>query len=150
MCGATPCSTSAPCWSPRCPAPPPPETAPRTPRPTPTERRNMQDIDHSAVHIRSIVAGVLDLDPDGIEDDQDFIDFYRADSLNLIEVVAQVEKHYQVELPLQELHRARSVNGLRALLVRLKLLTGLKQICNHPAQFLKEDDPRLTGRSGKL
>ncbi|MEV6090044.1 SNF2-related protein [Streptomyces cellulosae] len=32
----------------------------------------------------------------------------------------------------------------------LKLLTGLKQICNHPAQFLKEDNPRLTGRSGKL
>ncbi|MEU0005908.1 DEAD/DEAH box helicase [Streptomyces sp. NPDC006314] len=30
------------------------------------------------------------------------------------------------------------------------LLTGLKQICNHPAQFLKEDGPRLTGRSGKL
>ncbi|MGW0881523.1 SNF2-related protein [Streptomyces sp. NPDC002671] len=32
----------------------------------------------------------------------------------------------------------------------VQLLTGLKQICNHPAQFLKEDDPRLVGRSGKL
>ncbi|MEU0618441.1 DEAD/DEAH box helicase [Streptomyces albogriseolus] len=32
----------------------------------------------------------------------------------------------------------------------LKLLTGLKQICNHPAQFLKEENARLTGRSGKL
>ncbi|WP_435799941.1 SNF2-related protein [Streptomyces canus] len=32
----------------------------------------------------------------------------------------------------------------------VKLLTGLKQICNHPAQFLKEDQPRITGRSGKL
>ncbi|MFI9219554.1 DEAD/DEAH box helicase [Streptomyces werraensis] len=32
----------------------------------------------------------------------------------------------------------------------LKLLTGLKQICNHPAQFLKEDQAPLTGRSGKL
>ncbi|MFE7777880.1 SNF2-related protein [Streptomyces sp. NPDC057445] len=42
----------------------------------------------------------------------------------------------------------------------LKLLTGLKQICNHPAQFLKEhgpkehgpgqDKPLLAGRSGKL
>ena len=31
----------------------------------------------------------------------------------------------------------------------LKLLTGLKQICNHPAQFLKQDGP-VTGRSGKL
>ncbi|MEV7865977.1 DEAD/DEAH box helicase [Streptomyces sp. NPDC088124] len=32
----------------------------------------------------------------------------------------------------------------------MKLLTSLKQICNHPAQYLKEDPARLTGRSGKL
>ncbi|WP_344320063.1 SNF2-related protein [Streptomyces macrosporus] len=30
------------------------------------------------------------------------------------------------------------------------LLTALKQICNHPAQYLKEENPRLPGRSGKL
>ncbi|MEU1188225.1 DEAD/DEAH box helicase [Streptomyces sp. NPDC005859] len=32
----------------------------------------------------------------------------------------------------------------------VKLLTGLKQICNHPAQYLKEDRPKTAGRSGKL
>ncbi|MFF5933591.1 DEAD/DEAH box helicase [Streptomyces sp. NPDC012508] len=32
----------------------------------------------------------------------------------------------------------------------VKLLTGLKQICNHPAQYLKEERPRVDGRSGKL
>jgi SNF2 family DNA or RNA helicase len=32
----------------------------------------------------------------------------------------------------------------------LKLLTGLKQICNHPAHFLKQSGGRLTGRSEKL
>ncbi|MET7757732.1 DEAD/DEAH box helicase [Streptomyces sp. NPDC005389] len=32
----------------------------------------------------------------------------------------------------------------------VKLLTGLKQICNHPAQYLKEERPRIVGRSGKL
>nr|WP_206438992.1 DEAD/DEAH box helicase [Streptomyces scabichelini] len=32
----------------------------------------------------------------------------------------------------------------------VKLLTGLKQICNHPAQFLKEESPKIAGRSGKL
>ncbi|MEV7288560.1 SNF2-related protein [Streptomyces sp. NPDC093252] len=32
----------------------------------------------------------------------------------------------------------------------VKLLTGLKQICNHPAQYLKEDRPVIAGRSGKL
>ena len=32
----------------------------------------------------------------------------------------------------------------------VKLLTALKQICNHPAQYLKEPDAVLAGRSGKL
>ncbi|QFZ19972.1 DEAD/DEAH box helicase [Saccharothrix syringae] len=32
----------------------------------------------------------------------------------------------------------------------VKLLTALKQVCNHPAQYLKEPEPRLAGRSGKL
>ncbi|MCW2750635.1 MAG: helicase [Aeromicrobium sp.] len=32
----------------------------------------------------------------------------------------------------------------------VKLLTQLKQICNHPAHFLRQLDGRLTGRSGKL
>ncbi|GGT74338.1 helicase [Streptomyces lateritius] len=32
----------------------------------------------------------------------------------------------------------------------VKLLTGLKQICNHPAQYLKEERPRIEGRSEKL
>ncbi|NEB81337.1 DEAD/DEAH box helicase, partial [Streptomyces sp. SID14478] len=41
--------------------------------------------------------------------------------------------------------------GRRGLI--MKLLTSLKQICNHPAQYLKEGEesrPRLVGRSGKL
>lgn len=32
----------------------------------------------------------------------------------------------------------------------VKLLTQLKQICNHPAQFLRDPASRITGRSGKL
>ena len=32
----------------------------------------------------------------------------------------------------------------------LALLTGLKQICNHPAHFLRQPNPRLRGRSEKL
>ncbi|MFD6983111.1 DEAD/DEAH box helicase [Streptomyces sp. NPDC059956] len=32
----------------------------------------------------------------------------------------------------------------------MKLLASLKQICNHPAQYLKEGEPRIAHRSGKL
>ncbi|MEU5464990.1 DEAD/DEAH box helicase [Streptomyces althioticus] len=54
----------------------------------------------------------------------------------------------QVETVMGEI-RAGAGGIARSGLV-LKLLTGLKQICNHPAQFLKEDQTPLTGRSGKL
>ncbi|CAM5242467.1 helicase [Streptomyces spiroverticillatus] len=45
----------------------------------------------------------------------------------------------------------RSTEGIARSGLVLKLLTGLKQICNHPAHFLKETgDTALSGRSGKL
>ncbi|MGW7362821.1 DEAD/DEAH box helicase [Streptomyces sp. NPDC054841] len=43
-----------------------------------------------------------------------------------------------------------SVEGMARRGLVMKLLTSLKQICNHPAQYLKEDAARLTARSGKL
>ncbi|MEV4225161.1 DEAD/DEAH box helicase [Nonomuraea sp. NPDC049725] len=43
-----------------------------------------------------------------------------------------------------------SAQGMARRGLIVKLLTGLKQICNHPAQYLHEADPRLPGRSGKL
>ena len=44
----------------------------------------------------------------------------------------------------------RSSEGMGRRGLVLKLLTSLKQICNHPAQYLKEEDPVLGERSGKL
>ncbi|MEU6774676.1 DEAD/DEAH box helicase [Streptomyces sp. NPDC046759] len=54
----------------------------------------------------------------------------------------------QVRESMDEIRRAQGIT--RHALV-LKLLTALKQICNHPAHYLKEGaKTRLTGRSGKL
>ncbi|MEU1265976.1 acyl carrier protein [Streptomyces cellulosae] len=72
----------------------------------------MNNTDHSISDIRAIVAEVLALGPDEIDDAEDFVDRYQADSLNLIEIVAQVEKRYQVVLPQRELPRARTVTAL--------------------------------------
>lgn len=44
----------------------------------------------------------------------------------------------------------RTAEGINRRGLVLKLLTSLKQICNHPAQYLGEDGDRLTERSGKL
>jgi len=41
-------------------------------------------------------------------------------------------------------------DGLQRRGLVIKLLTALKQICNHPAHFLRQYDQSLAGRSGKL
>ncbi|MFF8828900.1 DEAD/DEAH box helicase [Streptomyces sp. NPDC015131] len=49
--------------------------------------------------------------------------------------------------------RIEGAEGIARRGLVMKLLTSLKQICNHPAQYLKEDPSRparLAGRSGKL
>jgi SNF2 family DNA or RNA helicase len=46
--------------------------------------------------------------------------------------------------------RIRESTGMQRRGLVLKLLTALKQVCNHPAQYLGESDGVLSGRSGKL
>ncbi|MFZ9669474.1 MAG: DEAD/DEAH box helicase [Solirubrobacterales bacterium] len=43
-----------------------------------------------------------------------------------------------------------SAAGIQRKGLVLELITSLKQICNHPAQYLGQKDPVLAGRSGKL
>ena len=50
----------------------------------------------------------------------------------------------------ENMFEIRTSEGINRRGLVLKLLTSLKQICNHPAQFLKEDRPKLDERSGKL
>lgn len=76
----------------------------------------MNDTDNPISRVRAIVAEILALGPDEIDDTADLFDHYQADSLNLIEIVAQVEKQYQVALPLDELPRARNITALCDLL----------------------------------
>jgi SNF2 family DNA or RNA helicase len=50
----------------------------------------------------------------------------------------------------ESMARIRTSGGMARRGLVMKLLTSLKQICNHPAQYLHEAEPRLPGRSGKL
>ncbi|MFI8103264.1 SNF2-related protein [Streptomyces sp. NPDC086023] len=50
----------------------------------------------------------------------------------------------------ESLAEIAAADGLARRGLVVKLLTSLKQICNHPAQYLKEERPRVPGRSGKL
>ncbi|WP_258861865.1 DEAD/DEAH box helicase [Marinitenerispora sediminis] len=48
------------------------------------------------------------------------------------------------------MERIRTADGMARRGLVFGLLTALKQICDHPAQYLREDSGRLAGRSGKL
>ncbi|WP_328732696.1 DEAD/DEAH box helicase [Streptomyces caniferus] len=50
----------------------------------------------------------------------------------------------------ETLSRIETAEGMARRGLVMKLLTALKQICNHPAQYLKEAAPGLAARSGKL
>ncbi|MFP5347469.1 MAG: DEAD/DEAH box helicase, partial [Actinomycetes bacterium] len=49
----------------------------------------------------------------------------------------------------ETLEKIRAAEGIERRGLVLSLLTALKQVCNHPAQYLHETSP-LAGRSGKL
>ncbi|RAG85338.1 acyl carrier protein [Streptacidiphilus pinicola] len=76
----------------------------------------MNDTDTAISRVRAIVAEILALGEDEIDDHADLFEDYQADSLNLIEIVAQVEKQFKVVLPLDELPGARTIAALDALL----------------------------------
>ncbi|MGY1439677.1 DEAD/DEAH box helicase [Streptomyces reniochalinae] len=50
----------------------------------------------------------------------------------------------------ESLEALRGTDGFERRGLVVKLLTSLKQICNHPVQYLKEAEGGLPGRSGKL
>ncbi|MFB7513121.1 acyl carrier protein [Streptomyces sp. NPDC056144] len=78
----------------------------------------MNDIDNALDRVRAIVAEILVLAPEEVDDTADLFDQYLADSLNLIEIVARVEKQHGVVLPVDELPRARTIAALHELLTR--------------------------------
>jgi hypothetical protein len=84
----------------------------------------------------------------------------KSDPLIAPELPAKTETDRIVALGSEQasLYKAAVAEGLAAIEANsgitrrglvLKLLTGLKQICNHPAQYLRESGP-IPGRSGKL
>lgn len=58
--------------------------------------------------IREIIGEVLELDDDEFTDTGHFVEDYEADSLRAIEILARLEKKYNVEIPQSEL--ARMIN----------------------------------------
>jgi len=68
--------------------------------------------------LRELVAEVLELEPEELTDTGDFVADYEADSLRAIEILARIDKQYQVEIPQAELPELRSLQAVHAAVVR--------------------------------
>ncbi|WP_344084967.1 acyl carrier protein [Luedemannella helvata] len=62
--------------------------------------------------LREIVAEVLELEPEEVTDTGDFMEEYDADSLRAIEILARLDKKYQVEIPQSELPELRNLKAV--------------------------------------
>jgi acyl carrier protein len=63
----------------------------------------MADATDRMTELREIVAEVLEIEPEELTDDGDFVEEYEADSLRAIEILARVERRFRVEIPQSEL-----------------------------------------------
>lgn len=66
-----------------------------------------------------------------------------------VELTPEQVKLYEAAVR-ENMLQIRTADGISRRGLVLKLLTSLKQICNHPAQYLREEDGQLNDRSGKL
>lgn len=68
--------------------------------------------------LRAIVADVLEFEPHEIDELADFRTQYQADSMRAIEILSQIEKRYDVEIPQSELPNMRNLAAVHAIVAR--------------------------------
>ena len=65
--------------------------------------------------LRELIADVLEIEPEEITDTSLFAEEHGADSLRAIEILARIEKTFDVEIPQDELSRMVSLEAVRAI-----------------------------------
>ncbi|OLT19104.1 polyketide-8 synthase acyl carrier protein [Actinomadura sp. CNU-125] len=68
--------------------------------------------------LREMIAEVLEVEPEELTDDGDFVEDYEADSLRAIEILARIDKVHKVEIPQSELPELRNLKSVHAALLR--------------------------------
>ncbi|MCT2589600.1 acyl carrier protein [Streptomyces sp. N2-109] len=62
--------------------------------------------------LRELISEVLEIEPEELTNDGNFVNEYEADSLRAIEILARLEKKYKVEIPQGELPRMENLNAV--------------------------------------
>ena len=62
-----------------------------------------------AEKVKEIVSDKLDVDAADIEEDKDFIEDLKADSLAIVEVVLALEEQFEIEIPDEDTEKIKTV-----------------------------------------
>ena len=65
--------------------------------------------------LRELIADVLEIEPEEITDTSLFAEEHGADSLRAIEILARIEKAFDVEIPQDELSKMVNLESVRAI-----------------------------------
>ena len=63
-----------------------------------------------AEKVKEIVSDKLDVDPADIQEDKDFVEDLKADSLAIVEVVLVLEEQFEIEIPDEDTEKIKTVN----------------------------------------
>jgi acyl carrier protein len=75
----------------------------------------MTDAGDRLEELRVIAAEVLELEPEELTDDADFVEEHEADSLRAIEILARIEKKYKIDIPQHLLAEMRNLKAVYAI-----------------------------------
>jgi acyl carrier protein len=78
----------------------------------------MASHDEHLDELRELAADVLEVEPEEIQDESDFVETYEADSLRAIEILARIEKKYKIEIPQSELAEMRNLKAVYEIVAR--------------------------------
>jgi len=62
-----------------------------------------------AQKVKEIVSDKLDADADDIQEDKDFVEDLKADSLAIVEVVLALEEQFEIEIPDEDTEKIKTV-----------------------------------------
>ncbi len=62
--------------------------------------------------VRDIIAKQLDIDPDTITMESKLIDDLKADSLDIVELIMDLEQEFNIEIPDEELPKVQAVSDI--------------------------------------
>ena len=62
-----------------------------------------------AAKVKEIVSDKLDVDGADLQDEQDFIEDLKADSLAVVEVVLALEEQFEIEIPDEDTEKIKTI-----------------------------------------